>query len=447
MSWINRFATFLLSGLASLPLIVEGQSIRISGTVKNSEGASLSGARVFLKNANLADTTGADGVFLIQSAPIDVKANLPLHPNGRLAARTWGGVVNVKAIEGSLVSLRVFSQLGRELFTGNYRAEAKDFPVEIHGLGPDWVLVRIQSGEEILDLQANSRNGSIRATLTGVGGKTLRKASAGIPDSLVVTKDGFQRKAISITKADTTGIEIRLSAASNLPPFSFFITSLEAMRRLSKSQNGFGGDLRYGETGSGAGLRGADKICTEIAESSMPGSKAKQWRAYLSVNQGDNGQPVHAVERIGTGPWYDRLGRLVAQDRAGLLRQRPASDAAIANDLPNESGELNHDAGGVRMDNHDIVTGSDAQGRLLGNTCRDWTSIANDFTGSNGGGAGGNGPKIGHSWPASSGQHWLYSHNSPGCAPSVVSGGGSLGGTGIGDLGGYGGIYCFALTP
>jgi hypothetical protein len=50
--------------------------------------------------------------------------------------------------------------------------------------------------------------------------------------------------------------------------FSFFVTSLEAMRRLSKSQNGFGGDLRYGEA---TGIAGADKICTEIAEFSLKG--------------------------------------------------------------------------------------------------------------------------------------------------------------------------------
>jgi hypothetical protein len=36
------------------------------------------------------------------------------------------------------------------------------------------------------------------------------------------------------------------------------------MQALSGNEAGFGVDLRYGETGPGAGLRGADKICTEI---------------------------------------------------------------------------------------------------------------------------------------------------------------------------------------
>src|SRR5690606_18604670 len=74
-------------------------------------------------------------------------------------------------------------------------------------------------------------------------------------------------------------------SAANLDKFSFFVTSLESLRKLSKSQKGFGGDLRFGETGEGAGLRGADKICSTIAEMSMPGSSAKQWRAFLSTSK------------------------------------------------------------------------------------------------------------------------------------------------------------------
>jgi len=55
---------------------------------------------------------------------------------------------------------------------------------------------------------------------------------------------------------------------TELERFSFFVTSLEGLQRLSGSQNGFGGDLRYGES---HGLLGADKICGALADSSMPG--------------------------------------------------------------------------------------------------------------------------------------------------------------------------------
>jgi hypothetical protein len=125
--------------------------------------------------------------------------------------------------------------------------------------------------------------------------------------------------------------------------FSFFVTSYAALQRLSGSQDGFGGDLRFGETGAGAGLRGADKICAAIAEASMPGAGAKDWRAFLSANDDGTGTPVNAIDRIGSGPWYDRLGRVFGTSIANIAQTRPAdADAAIENDFPNEDGVPNH---------------------------------------------------------------------------------------------------------
>lgn len=245
--------------------------------------------------------------------------------------------------------------------------------------------------------------------------------------------------------------------------FSFFVTSLGGMRELSKSDQGFGGDFRYGEE---TGLAGADKICTELAEKSLPGAGPKGWRAFLSTQGGGmNNGPVHARDRIGEGPWYDRNGRLVAMTLADLLQTRPAgADPAIIDDLPNENGVPNHqDTVEGEDDNHDTVTGSNEQGMYDGTpTCDDWSSIETPMStagagGNTGGdrprGGGGmmmrgNGPRIGHSWPAQSGMSWIAAHQAPGCAPSVAlvqMGGGS--GTGIGNGGGYGGFYCFALKP
>jgi hypothetical protein len=214
--------------------------------------------------------------------------------------------------------------------------------------------------------------------------------------------------------------------------FSFFVTSLVAMRALSGSQNGFGGDLRFGQA---TGLAGADEICRQTAERGMPGN-GKTWRAFLSTVAG----PVHAIDRIGTGPWYDRLGRLVAMTKADIATTRPTgADPLILNDLPNESGVPNHNPDGTgNVDHHDILTGSTATGMVSPSgataTCQDWTSVG---TGT---------PVAGHSWPASSGMSWINSHTVPGCAAGVLTGGGG-GGSHVGSLGGYGGIYCFALTP
>ena len=56
------------------------------------------------------------------------------------------------------------------------------------------------------------------------------------------------------------------SSTPSTEKFSFFVTSVKAMVKLSGNEAGFGGDLSFGETGEGRGLRGADKICKTIAE-------------------------------------------------------------------------------------------------------------------------------------------------------------------------------------
>jgi hypothetical protein len=229
-----------------------------------------------------------------------------------------------------------------------------------------------------------------------------------------------------------------------IPPakFSFFLTSLEAMRRLSKSQNGFGGDLRYGQAD---GLTGADKICTDIADFVVPGAGAKKWRAFLSTVAG----PVHAIDRIGAGPWYDRQERLVAMTKADLLQPRPrGASPTIINDLPNEYGVPNHrpDPAVPEVDNHHVLTGSDEMGRLYTaaaqeSTCKNWTSSARDNSSR---------PRIGFSWPEANRINWLSGQDEGGCGAGVnvvQTGGSDPNNPIVGSGGGYGAIYCFALMP
>jgi hypothetical protein len=90
------------------------------------------------------------------------------------------------------------------------------------------------------------------------------------------------------------------------------------------------------------------------------------------------------------------------------------------------------------------MTGSNSQGQLDGTsaaaTCQDWTSAVGAGTG--------NQVRCGHSWPAGSGMHWIQAHRLNGCAPGVnlVQNGPGTGNT-VGGGGGWGAIYCFALTP
>ncbi|MFM2416417.1 MAG: hypothetical protein RL385_1140 [Pseudomonadota bacterium] len=246
--------------------------------------------------------------------------------------------------------------------------------------------------------------------------------------------------------------------AGTLGKFSFFVTSQASIVKVSGAADGFGGDLRYGETGTGAGIRGADKICEAIAEMSMPGSSVKQWRAFLSASTGGaSGGALNARDRIGSGPWYDRQGRLVGNtldDLIGGIRPKSAA-TEIAKDLPNETGTPNHNPGNGQVDNHDTLTGSDGNGRYVSGapTCEDWTTAPAKTSG--GGRGGGGGPAVGHSWPrngdvssAGSG-HWLAAHTAGGCAKGFNTSDASAsdGSNSVGSGGGYGGFYCFALMP
>ena len=234
---------------------------------------------------------------------------------------------------------------------------------------------------------------------------------------------------------------VEVGVVGDLPKFSFFVTSVRAMKRLSNNPMGFGGDLRYGMP---TGLEGADKICTEIAEFVMPGAGAKGWHAFLSVSKGPAGTPVNAIDRIGEGPWYDFKGRIVAMNKAALLYPRPmGADAAIVNDLPNEFGIPNQrpDLSMPAVDNHHFLTGSTTMGKLYGatSTCNDWTALT---------GAGR--PRIGFSFPEGGRVNWISGQDEGGCGAGVnteQTGGSDPSNPIVGSGGGYGGIYCFAMIP
>jgi hypothetical protein len=282
------------------------------------------------------------------------------------------------------------------------------------------------------------------------GTRGLSKVESGV-DSLKVTASGYAPKVQTIASFQGT-VNVTLDS-STLEKFSFFVTSLKALQELSGKTNGFGGDFRFGKTGQGAGLKGADSICECIAERSMPGSKAKIWRAFLSAAKDESGKAVNAIDRIGQGPWYDRLGRVVSPDIKGLLADRPNADALIKNDLPNEDGVPNHkpDPNKATADNHHMVTGTGSDGKLYvkgstSTTCNDWTSKAAD----------GGKPYGGLSWPRAGGitglgsSHWMAGLELCGCRDSIAiveAGGPPKNCDFIGGGGGYGGFYCFALTP
>ena len=305
-------------------------------------------------------------------------------------------------------------------------------------------------------VQCTCQNGDVGAQTCNPDGKSFSAcectgttdggSASGNPTTTNVTTD----------PTATSGDPTAGTSTGDIPTekFSFFVTSLAALQELSGSQEGFGGDLRFGEVGPGAGLRGADKICATIAEKSMPGAGNKPWRAFLSATDDGNGNVVNAIDRIGEGPWYDRLGRVFALTKADAMTERPTGiDPAIKDDFPNEDGVPNHqpDPNQPQVDNHDMLTGTNAKGQLYSQTatCADWTGN----TGNEGK------PRVGHSWPRygpkppggdGSMAHWMSSLDESGCAPGInlIEMGPPIPGeVTVGSGGGYGGFYCFALTP
>jgi hypothetical protein len=440
-----RRACLLVLGIS---LAASSQTISLSGTVSTQSGKPVSGAIVKLVRQNLIDTTGTTGVYSF-GGTTRLTAGPALSNIENIAMRN--GVLSLKLTEPAPVRIEILDIRGHtlaRLLNGHVRAGDYRFNILTKPLATQILVISVAIDCRVSTFRYLPVSGTMHQVVSSAasshaGGGVLVSAAAGV-DTLLVSKPGYAPKVTPITSYQGT-VDIALDTIA-LPRFSFFVTSLKALQELSGSQNGFGGDFRFGKTGPGAGLRGADSICSCIAERSMPGSRVKQWRAFLSATADENGNKVNAIDRIGNGPWYDRIGRVLAPTKADLLNTRPANgDPAIANDLPNEDGIPNHKPDGITtVDNHHFVTGSSTTGTLYSATatCADWTSVL----------ATSGKPRCGFSWPRSMGggtssSHWISGFEAGGCVAGIQITTANTGGNIIGSSGGYGGFYCFALTP
>jgi hypothetical protein len=189
---------------------------------------------------------------------------------------------------------------------------------------------------------------------------------------------------------------------------SFFVTSVAP-------GNG-GGDL--------GGLHGADMHCQALAAAAGAGSKT--WHAYLS--QTNPALHINARDRIGTGPWYNARGTMIARDIEDLH-----SDSASITEMTalTESGAV------VPPEGNDVLTGSRIDGTawpyaLMDQlnfdghtlTCQNWTSEAIEDLGT-----------LGHINRRGNAGYapWNATHPSRGCDAQSIA-----------DSGGAGLLYCFA---
>jgi hypothetical protein len=127
-----------------------------------------------------------------------------------------------------------------------------------------------------------------------------------------------------------------------------------------------------GDGASLGGLDGADATCAKLAKSA--GATAVTWKAYLSTTglvAGEAG--VNARDRIGTGPWQNAKGVVIATSIDAL---HSAAGNVTKETALSENGEPIMGRGDA-TNMHDILTGSDPQGMYStaggDTTCGNWT--------------------------------------------------------------------------
>lgn len=198
-------------------------------------------------------------------------------------------------------------------------------------------------------------------------------------------------------------------------PMTFFITS---------AGPGKGADL--------GGLEGADAHCQSLAKAAGAGDRT--WRAYLSTQAtGGLADPkaVHARDRIGTGPWHNAKGVLVARNVDEL--HSPRNNLTKETALDEKGNPVNGRTD--KPNRHDILTGSRPDGTAFppaspfgDMTCGNWTR-----SGAEGAAMTGHHDRAGpvdHAWAVS----WNSAHPTRGgCSQEALR---STGGDGL--------LYCFA---
>ena len=180
--------------------------------------------------------------------------------------------------------------------------------------------------------------------------------------------------------------------------------------------------------GNGAnlgGLAGADRHCVQLA--SAAGAAGLTWHAYLSVPAAEGRPAVNARDRIGTGPWHNARGNLIASDVADLHGENAKW---TKQSVLTEKGETVNGRGDT-PNMHDILTGSGLDGTAFppgdDTTCSEWTSGA-DGQGS---------ARVGHHDKQGGGENptsWNSAHASRGCSQTNLQ---ATGGNGL--------FYCIGI--
>jgi hypothetical protein len=189
---------------------------------------------------------------------------------------------------------------------------------------------------------------------------------------------------------------------------SFFVTS---------ANPGKGADF--------GGIAGADRYCQALA--GAVGAGGRTWRAYLSTTAAGGAPAVNARDRIGSGPWRNVKGDVVAanvEELHGTNKLSKQTSLTEKGDVVSGSGDP--------VNTHDILTGSSPDGKASAatndTTCGNWTK------------SGEGSAIVGHVDrkgldESAAAKSWNSSHATRGCGMDALK---STGGGGL--------MYCFATN-
>ena len=224
------------------------------------------------------------------------------------------------------------------------------------------------------------------------------------------------QKMTRITGLTVAGL-MGVTGCASVPPgpkeMTFFVTSVSS---------GKGGDL--------GGLEGADRYCQSLAQAAGAGDRT--WHAYLSTQAPKLADTnfVNARDRIGTGPWQNAKGDVIARNVDEL---HSAGNNLTKQTALNEKGQPVN--GRTEKPNtHDMLTGSRPDGTAFPGTpfpdmtCGNWTK-----SGADGAAMTGHHDRAGPldaSWAVS----WNSAHPTLGCSQEKIR-----------PTGGDGLFYCFAV--
>ena len=220
-------------------------------------------------------------------------------------------------------------------------------------------------------------------------------------------------RIVGLAAASAIGVAGCASVQPSPKDMTFFVTS---------AGPGKGGDL--------GGLEGADRHCQSLAQAAGAGDRI--WHAYLSTQASKLADTnfVNARDRIGTGPWQNARGDVIA---------RSVDDLHSANSNLTKLTALNEKGQPVngrteKPNTHDMLTGSRPDGTAFPGapfpdmTCGNWTK-----SGADGAAMTGHHDRAGPldaPWAVS----WNSAHPTLGCSQEKVR-----------PTGGDGLFYCFAV--